>query len=356
MAGGRKEAGRLKLIRRGRIWYAAGSIAGRRIRKSLGTGDRRRAVELAAQLEARLWEGRIYGDAAVRTFEEAAVSYLEGGGEGRFLPPLLQYFRGRALAEIQPGDVIKAAIELYSTASAATRNRQAITPARAVINHAAELGWCAPIRVKRFRERKPQRVAVDRRWIDRFMATALQPGGRKQPKPHLAALALFMFTTGARISEAVELTWDDVDLAARRARITMSKTGGEVREAGLTAEMVSLLARLPRRNDGRVFGYASRHSVKSAWHSTCVAAGIECVPPHQAGRHSFATQLNAAGIDPKTAMEAGGWKSARLYLERYVHGDDAADRIAQVFEPPTEGRPESGNVYPLRSRRDKISK
>jgi len=347
MAGGGREAGRLKLVRRGRIWYAVGSIAGRRVRKSLGTGDRRRAVELAAQLEARLWEERIYGDAAVRTFEEAAVSYLEAGGEGRFLPPLLQYFRGRPLAEIQPGDVIKAAIELYPTASAATRNRQVITPARAVINHAAELGWCAPIRVKRFRERKPQRVAVDRRWIDRFMAAAMQPGGRRVPKPHLAALALFMFTTGARISEAVALTWDDVDLPARRARITMSKTGGEVREAVLTQEMVALLMRLPRQHGGRVFGYASRHAVMSAWRSTCAVAGIEYVPPHQAGRHSFATALNAAGIDPKTAMEAGGWKSARLYLERYVHGDDAADRIAQVFERDADDTPQTDNVFPL---------
>lgn len=327
-------AGKLRLKKRGHVWYACGTIAGRRVRKSLGTGERRRAEEIAAQLEARLWKGAVYGEGAIRTFEEAALSYLEAGGEGRFLPPLLHHFRGRQIGAIRPGDIVNAALTLYPAASAATRNRQVITPARAVINHAAQLGWCAPIRVRRFAERPVRRTAVDRRWIDRFMAAALAAAPRRPANPWLAALALFMFTTGARIGEALALTWADIDLPARRASIRMGKTGGDTRAAALTTEMVVMLANLPRT--AKVFRYASRHSVIKAWRATCARAGIEYVPPHQAGRHSFATALNRAGIDPRTAMEAGGWKSARLYLERYVHTDGRLDRIAAVFEAPAD--------------------
>ena len=323
-------AGKLKLKKRGGIWYVHGTIAGRRIRQSTRTGDRRRAEEIAAQLEARLWKGAVYGEEAVRTFEEAALSYLEAGGEGRFLPLLLRHFRGRQVAAIKPGEVVQAAIRLYPDASAATRNRQVITPMRAVINHAAELGWCAPIRIRRFAERRPQRTAVDREWIDGFIAAAVSPSPGRKGNPHLAALALFMYTTGARISEALALTWGDIDLRARTASIRMSKTGGERRLAPLTAEMAAMLEDLPRART--VFRYTARDRLMKAWRNTCRRAGIEYVPPHQAGRHSFATALIAAGIDPKTAMQAGGWKSASLFLERYVHPDTAARRIAQVFE------------------------
>lgn len=336
-------AGKLKLTKRGRIYYASGTIAGRRIRKSLGTGDRKRAEEIAAQLEARLWKSAVYGEEAVRTFEEAALSYLEAGGEGRFLPPLLRHFRGRPVASIKPGEIVQAAIHLYPNASAATRNRQVITPMRAVINHAASLGWCAPVRIRRFPEAPVQRTAVTREWIDRFIAAAMAEGTRRKPNPWLAALALFMFTTGARIGEALALTWADIDLHARRARIRMSKLGGEERTVALTTEMVVMLANLPRTPT--VFRYASRHSVIKSWRSTCSRAGIEYVPPHQAGRHSFATALNRAGVDPRTAMEAGGWKSARLYLERYVHTDDNLDRIAAVFEPGTDASHSSAKGY-----------
>lgn len=60
----------------------------------------------------------------------------------------------------------------------ATRNRCAVTPARAVLLHAYDRGWRDLIRVRRFRE--------DRDGLG-----------------HLAAMVLFMAQTGARVSEAV---------------------------------------------------------------------------------------------------------------------------------------------------------
>ena len=76
----------LRPVKRGDVYYAFGTVARQRVRQSLGTGDRTRAEELAAQLEARLWKRHSYGEEAVRSFDEAALSYQLAGGERRFLP------------------------------------------------------------------------------------------------------------------------------------------------------------------------------------------------------------------------------------------------------------------------------
>lgn len=72
----------LKVEPRNGIFYAIGTINRKRVRQSLETRDRKQADELCAILEAKLWERAKYGEAKVRTFEEAALSYMTQGGEG----------------------------------------------------------------------------------------------------------------------------------------------------------------------------------------------------------------------------------------------------------------------------------
>lgn len=72
-----------------------------------------------------------------RTFSEAADSYLKNGGCDRFLSPIIEHFNGRLMSDIFPFDIKQMSIALYPTHSASTRNRQAITPARAVFSHEA---------------------------------------------------------------------------------------------------------------------------------------------------------------------------------------------------------------------------
>lgn len=316
------------------IWQAHGTVGGDRIRRSLKTHSKTEAREAAAAIEAKAWKRNIYGDTAVRTFGDAAESYVTNGGELRFVAPLLEYFNDWLLKDIAPGDIQIAARSIYPKGSAATRNRQAIVPARAIINHAASLNWCKPIRVQRFKEKQPERVAVDRDWIDAFMAAATNPTKPQVPaNPHLAALALFMYQTGARIGEALSLTWADVNL--QRAEVMLQSADkndlGRVPVA-ITSEMVAALANLERLD--LVFKYTGRLSkgVYKAWRLTCERAGLEYVPPHQAGRHSFATAINAAGIDVKSGMEAGRWKDERLYLRTYVHAKGASRKAAVIME------------------------
>lgn len=315
----------LQLKKRGGTWHATGTIGGQRIRKSLGTGDKGQAEELRAQYEARLWKRHTYGEEAVRTFEEAAVSYLQQGGEGRFLPPILKHFKGRAVASIKPADVRQIAVELFD--NPATRNRQVITPARSVINHAHDRGWCGPIRVKLFpvpksRMHKP----VDRVWMDSLLDQC-----DLDNLPHLAAAVLFMHQTGARASEAANLMGEHVDLSNAVVVLAKTKTD-EWHPRYLTTELVARIAALDIEDGKRVFRYSHPTSINHRMKKVCKRAKIEYRSPHSAGRHSFATNAMRLGVGIKDAMDAGGWKSAALFMETYVHSDDSGRRVVSALE------------------------
>lgn len=320
---------RLEQSERG-IWYAVGSLAGKRIRTSLGTRDEKTAVQLKADFEARLWKRHTYGEEAVRTFEEAAVHYMEQGGEGRFLAPLIRHFKGRPVGSIKPAEVRAAATALYPAAGPATRNRQGIVPARSVVMHAHDLGWCGAITVRQFEVPKSRKhKPVTRAWVDKFMAEA-----DKSKLPHLSALVLFMHQTGARVSEAVRLTGEYVDLGKRLAVLERTKTD-ELSPRTLTAELVARIGALEPHPLYRVFGYTDPKAVNRVMKRVAKRAGIDERTTHSAGRHSFATNTLAAGADIKAAMDAGGWKSAKLFMETYVHSSAAGETIANLFDAQT---------------------
>lgn len=340
----------LKVDWRDGIAYAAGTFDGKRIRKSLGTRDPDKAEEARALYEARLWKRHQYGEAAVRTFEEAAVSYLQQEGEGRYLKPIIKHFKGRPVGSITPAEIRQMALTLYPRHLPSTRNRQGIIPARAVVNHAHDLGWCGAIRVKQFdvpksRKNKP----VDRAWMDAFMAEADKSG-----LPHLSACVLFMQQTGARVSEAIRLVGEFVDLGERVALLEKTKTD-EWSPRRLTAELVARLAALGLENGQRVFGYTDRQSVNRRMKAVCGRAGIPVRATHAAGRHSFATNAMDGGAKIKDAMEAGGWKSAALFMQTYVHSTEAGKNVAGIFDRQT-GPIDANLVQSIKRRRARFGK
>ena len=331
-----------KLYRRDKSgpWHYDLSVDARRERRSTRTTDKRLASDIASQREHDLRRAAVHGPASVLTFGAAVKHYLDAGKPDRFLLRLLDRWERTRVASITAGEVKAAGRALYPTAGPATVNRQVITPACAVINHAAELGLCAPIKVKRLPVPKVKRRAVDRAWLDAFMGGA---------SPDLAALALFGFTTGTRIGKAVALRWSDVSLEDRTATIGKDKNG-DPHVARLVPELVDMLATLERDRE-KVFDYATRHSVYGPWDTACARAGIDYVSPHQAGRHSFATAMLGAGVDLATIARRGNWKSSRLLLDTYAHetDDDAALERAfgtSVAHDTTNDLKENGNARP----------
>lgn len=310
----------LKIYKRGNVWHYRGTVAGRRLRGSTGTASKETAQRLCAAKEETLWKGHLDGPASVLTFAQAAVLYRAAGKPDRFLRAIEDYWKDTPIKAITPGAIRQSAIALYPAAGQATRNRHAIVPTQAIINHAAEHELCPRIRVKRFPITKREKTPATWEWIQAFMAAAT--------KPNLAALACFMYLTGARISEAVAVTWDDVDFQSRRVLIRQTKIGVE-RRAHMPDELIAALARIQGPRQGRVFAFKSRSNCLTQWAGAIRRAGIKKLSYH-ACRHGFATGLLDQGVNPITVARRGGWKDTRHVFETYGH-DIADDNVTDLL-------------------------
>jgi len=297
----------LKIYKRGSVWHYRGTVAKRRLRGSTGASDKDTAARIAADIESTYWKSYLDGPESVLTFAQAALLYRKAGKPTRFLERVEDHWKDTLVKNISAGAIRQAAIDLYPRASAATRNRQAIIPTQAIINHAAEMELCPYVRVKRFPVENKTKKPVDLLWMQQFTAVA---------NPHLAALGWFLFQTGARISEALRITWDDIDLAARTARIGQRKTKTE-RIAHLPPEAFAAIANQPRGRS-RVFLYSTRMAAYMAWQRAVERAGLDWRSFHCC-RHGFATELLRAGYDVLTVAKAGGWKTPQRVLDTYGH-------------------------------------
>jgi integrase len=192
---------------------------------------------------------------------------------------------------------------------------------QAVINHAASMDLCRHLKVKRFPVETKKKEPATWEWVQAFMAHS---------NPHLGALCCFMFLTGARISEALNVLWEDVDLSEGKALIRQTKIGAE-RRAHLPAVLVAAIANIQsnREPSEKVFKYSSLHTAKPQWRKVFKRAGIKPLTYH-ACRHGFATAMLHKGVDPITVAKLGGWKSAQHVFATYGHAmadETLADRI-----------------------------
>lgn len=327
---------RLKLYKRGNVWWVDGKLNGERVRESTRETERDDADSYATKREADARKAAEFGPEAVLTFGTATGLYLDAGKSDRYLTPIFNKWERRLVREIKPGHVQDLARQLYPKAGPATRNRQVIAPVQAIINHSAKRGLCPPIRIERFFVPKHQPGVATIDWLHAFIEAA---------SPRLGAFACFMAMTGARVSEAIRLDWDDVDLVGRTALLRKTKNG-DPRTATLPEALVARLEALPDR-EGLVFGYASRWSFQTPWANAEKRACIEHMKPHDAGRRLFATSMVQAGVDPVTVAKAGGWKSVRMVVEVYAQPADTREAVDRVF-----GTPESQSK---RIRRKKIA-
>ena len=313
----------LKLTKQGEVWYFSGTVAGRRLRGSTKTSQKSEAEKIANEFESRQLQGR-RDPGSVLTFAQASIEYRKSRNAPRYLELVEDHWRDMLVRDITRGAMRRAAITLLPNGSGAYRNRAVLVPTMAVINHCADLDMCPPIRARRFPEIRKEKEPATAGWLAAFMAHS---------SPHLGALACFMFATGARLSEALNVAWGDVDMQAGKVRITMGKLGGETRIAHMPPELVAALANIPSNREGDValFPYAAYDSVRKPWDAVVKRAGIKSVTPHGC-RHGFATGLLRAGVDPITVAKRGGWKSPAQLFATYGHAMDDETVANRLFD------------------------
>jgi integrase len=278
-----------------------------RIDRTAGTSSRPLAVRIMRSIEKEIERGE-FADPAAPLFVTAARSYLQGGGERRFVASLIDYFGAAALASIDQAAIDKAATTLYPDAMAATRNRQVYTVVSAILKHA---GIEKALR-------RPKGARGNRRlvFLQPADANALLASARSL-NPRFGALLTFLLATGCRLSEALRLATDDVDLPRSLAVIGRTKNG-EPRTVHLPPAAVTALANIEFAY-ATVFGFSKAGRIYELLDEAATAAGVK-IPPGIAFhifRHTYGAWMRRyAGLDTSGLVATGAWLSheaARVY-------------------------------------------
>lgn len=184
-----------------------------------------------------------------------------------------------------------------------------------MLGHAVEQDWIKgnpAAGIKQFQE-KPREA-----WINETEMPLFVEELGKRDGPH-AELLRFLTVTGWRISEAINLRFDQVDLKNLVAHLPDSKTGSVTRS--LSPDAAILISRREHAI-GHVFSGNGGQSgvgykqVRLLLLDVCKAAGVTVISPHGL-RHSAATHAALNGASLFELKEGFGWKSHQM-ASRYV--------------------------------------
>jgi integrase len=336
------------IYQRGRTWWLDFTHRGDRHVARLGKNISR---TVAGEL-ARVQRGAVLkGEAGIGgpkradlTFDKAAEEFLAWSKAnkrlrtqrtyGQCIARLKRTFDGKRLSEISGFDLERYKRDRVDAGVTVMVNRE-LACLKTLYNRCREWGKYEgenpAARVRQLRE-SPGRI----RFLEHDEEEKLV-GAARDP---LRTMILVGIYAGLRLlSEALTLRWADVDL--KRGLLTVQAAyakSGKTRTVPLNRILRGALEKLrdgAPENAEHVFSRrdgSPYRSIRTAFQTACRAAGLKDVTPHVL-RHTFASRLAMAGVDPRTIQELGGWSSLEM-VERYTHLSpthkaDAVERIAQ---------------------------
>ncbi len=184
----------------------------------------------------------------------------------------------------------------------------------------------------------------DRRLRPGELDALLESADATKRTPGLRQIIIMAVETSMRLGELLGLEWRRVNLTRKTAHLVDTKNG-ESRTVALSSAALDALRAmqaLPRRIDGRVFGWAAADSFEKAWvrckaraleayREDCAASGTKPDPGFLADlrfhdlRHEATSRLFEKGLGIMEVASMTGHKSLAM-LKRYTHVD--AQRLA----------------------------
>jgi site-specific recombinase XerD len=204
-----------------------------------------------------------------------------------------------------------------------TTIRKYINAASVLLKRACRLGWIQAMPLmpegRTLQLPEPRDLVLREDWF----AELLDALERAEHRESLA-LTLFLRHMGCRVGEALELTWDRVDLRSRRIQFVKTK-GNMPRTLPLSDEMVSIVKAMKQRGQQRVFPFSygtflSHYS--DAKHAACDALQLSKTTRDEwvihTLRHTCITDLARKGWAAPAIQQWAGHKSLAV-TQRYIH-------------------------------------
>ena len=323
----------MALYKRGKKWWVRfTSPSGQQIRRSTGTGDKKRAQEYHDRLKAQYWDVERLGTKPNRTWEQAVVRWAKEKSykaswrnDKTHLRWLDQHLRGvelNAITRDRIDRIIQARVKEGVKNSTVNRMLEVL---RAILRKAAnEWEWIDRAPAITMLNEPKRRI----RWITREEAERLL----EELPEHLRAMAHFALATGLRQRNVTALAWSQVDLKKRRAWVHPDQAKARKAIAvPLNAEAMVVLRQQQGEHLTRVFTYQGRpvkNANTKAWKKALKRAGITNFRWHDL-RHTWASWHVQLGTPLNVLQELGGWESVEM-VRRYAHL--AADHLMEYAD------------------------
>lgn len=156
----------------------------------------------------------------------------------------------------------------------------------------------------------------------------------EQARPWLRWFLFLLWETGMRSSELRTLEWSDINMEHGKIKLPGERCkGGYDRDIALTELARWILSHIPAdgvnphvfANQHGPSGPISESTLKRAWKIARGKAGVKGPKGQEIWlhtlRHTWATDAITSGIDLKTVMSQGGWKSP-VVADKYFNVDD----------------------------------
>ncbi len=339
---------------RGTTYWIRYAVGGKRYRESTGSGDPKAADKLLAKRQAELGLGAFLAPNVKRTtFEDVAQLIRDDYTVNRrksgerleaSLKRLGAAFAGARVLTLTPDRLARYVAERVGQGAARATIRNELNALKRALHLAKRAGRIAQVPAFPTVEPGPARAG--------FLEDADLPGLLRALPPHLRLLIQFLALTGWRVSEALSLTWGQVDFTAGVVTLAVgaTKTGaGRVFPFTALPELATLLTtqretttaleRRTQRIIPTVFHRAGQpiRDFRAAWLAATTRAGQPGLLVHDL-RRSAVRRFVRAGIPERVCMALSGHKS-RSVFDRYniVSERDLAENVAKLAARGTPG-------------------
>ncbi|KGD75237.1 integrase [Tatumella morbirosei] len=351
----------MSITLRGGVWHCHFfTPSGKRIRRSLGTSDKKQALELHDKMKAEAWRVDELGDLPTRSFEDACMRWLDEKEHKRSLDDdrikmefFVRHFSGRDISTITGEEVQKVVSKMVNRnhrrkweirrdsalregkpvpeftdkpVSMGTKSHY-LSFMRSLLRAAAnEWGWIktAPV----IKTKKP--VSKRIRWLTKDEAKRLIDCAPDSIRP----VIVFALSTGLRRSNIVDLEWTQVDMqrkvawinpenakAGKAIGVALNDTACKIlkEQIGKHSRWVFVHTKPAIRPDGTRTAAVRkmRRDDNTSWRLALKRSGIEDFRFHDL-RHTWASWLIQSGVPLTALQEMGGWESIEM-VRRYAH-------------------------------------
>lgn len=310
-------------------WSIRGTYLGVYVDRSSGSPRKSVAKRKLTEIQGQIERGEFSG-AAKDTFLGAAIAYMKGGGEKRYLKPLIDYFGAEPIARIDQAAIDQAAAKLYppgvtedATPHNATLNRQVYTPVSAILRAAGK-----PLLLSR-----PKQPKGNMNWLEPHEAAVWLGAASLK----LRRLTIHLLYTGCRITETCDLLGRNMNLRQALAYVGETKNG-DPRAVHIPPALMAELRRMTFKPNERVYGYRDRWEIYDDWNPLRDELDFpEWWTPH-AACHTWATWMRQyAAQDLRGLLGTGRWRDLKSVL-RYQHVVTSEESRAADLLPDLEKR------------------